>query len=69
MADAIVIGAGVNGLAAAAHLAVRGWQVEVYESADQPGGARYQNALQQQPPPLATCGTAPASGKSVPQSG
>ena len=39
MADAIVIGAGVNGLAAAAHLAVRGWQVEVYESADRPGGA------------------------------
>ncbi len=37
--DAIIIGAGVNGLAAATHLAERGWSVLVLERADQPGGA------------------------------
>lgn len=35
---AIIIGAGVAGLAAAIRLAVQGYQVEVFEQADQPGG-------------------------------
>ena len=39
MTDAIVIGAGVNGLAAAATLAMKGWKVAVFERADRPGGA------------------------------
>ncbi len=37
--DAVIIGAGHNGLACAAHLAARGWIVEVYEQAPEPGGA------------------------------
>lgn len=37
--DAIVVGAGVNGLSAATHLAERGWSVLVLEKADAPGGA------------------------------
>ena len=37
--DAVVIGAGVNGLAAALHLAAKGWKVAVVERADMPGGA------------------------------
>jgi phytoene dehydrogenase-like protein len=37
--DAIVIGAGVNGLAAALHLSVKGWKVLVVERADVAGGA------------------------------
>jgi phytoene dehydrogenase-like protein len=37
--DAIVIGAGVNGLAAALHLAARGWKVAVVERAEVAGGA------------------------------
>lgn len=37
--DAIVIGAGLNGLACALHLASRGWKVLVLEQADTPGGA------------------------------
>ncbi len=39
MVDAVVIGAGHNGLAAAAELAAKGWSVEVYEQHDRPGGA------------------------------
>ncbi|MGO4836453.1 FAD-dependent oxidoreductase, partial [Rhizobiaceae sp. 2RAB30] len=39
MHDAIVIGAGHNGLAAAIHLAARGWKVAVVEQASEPGGA------------------------------
>lgn len=39
MYDAIVIGAGHNGLAAAIHLASRGWKVAVVEKAAEPGGA------------------------------
>lgn len=39
MVDAVVIGAGHNGLAAAIHLAARGWSVAVVERNDQPGGA------------------------------
>lgn len=39
MCDAIVIGAGHNGLAAAIHLAARGWKVAVVEQAEEAGGA------------------------------
>src|SRR3974390_3301830 len=37
--DAVVIGAGVNGLAAALHLSVKGWKVVVVERAAVAGGA------------------------------
>src|SRR5512139_78858 len=37
--DAIVIGAGHNGLAAAVHLAAKGWKVAVVEQASEAGGA------------------------------
>jgi phytoene dehydrogenase-like protein len=37
--DAVVIGAGPNGLVAANHLADRGWSVTVLESEAEPGGA------------------------------
>lgn len=37
--DAIVIGAGHNSLACACHLAARGWKVNIYEQAPEPGGA------------------------------
>lgn len=37
--DAVVIGAGHNGLAAAVELASRGWSVAVVEGKDEPGGA------------------------------
>lgn len=39
MADAVVIGAGPNGLVAANLLADQGWSVEVLEAQDVPGGA------------------------------
>lgn len=39
MADAVVIGAGQNGLVAANLLAQRGWEVVVLEEAEVPGGA------------------------------
>lgn len=38
-ADAVFIGAGHNSLAAACHLAARGWKVAVYEQNAVPGGA------------------------------
>lgn len=41
MDDAIVIGAGPNGLTAAAVLARQGWKVLVMEALDRPGGALY----------------------------
>ncbi len=37
--DAVVVGAGHNGLAAAVHLAVKGWRVAVVERNTEPGGA------------------------------
>jgi phytoene dehydrogenase-like protein len=37
--DAIVVGAGINGLAAAVHLGSKGWKVLVLEQAAEPGGA------------------------------
>lgn len=37
--DAVVVGAGHNGLAAAVHLAARGWKVAVVEAGSAPGGA------------------------------
>jgi phytoene dehydrogenase-like protein len=37
--DAVVVGAGVNGLAAALHLATKGWKVAVLERNDVAGGA------------------------------
>ncbi|MFD4728367.1 phytoene desaturase family protein [Streptomyces seoulensis] len=41
MADAVIIGAGPNGLVAANLLADQGWSVEVLEAQDRPGGAVY----------------------------
>lgn len=37
--DAIVVGSGINGLAAAVHLGSKGWKVLVLEQAVEPGGA------------------------------
>jgi phytoene dehydrogenase-like protein len=37
--DAVVVGAGINGLAAALHLATKGWKVVVVERANVAGGA------------------------------
>ena len=37
--DAICVGAGHNALAAAVHMAARGWKVGVFEQAEVPGGA------------------------------
>src|SRR5262245_25834884 len=37
--DAVVVGAGHNGLVAAIHLASKGWKVAVVEGTDEPGGA------------------------------
>lgn len=38
MPEALIVGAGLGGLAAAACLATRGWKVEVHEAAEGPGG-------------------------------
>jgi phytoene dehydrogenase-like protein len=43
--DAVIIGAGHNGLAAAIHLAKHGWKVAVFEAKDEPGGAVKTRAL------------------------
>ena len=37
--DAVLVGAGVNTLAAALHLSAMGWRVGVFEQASVPGGA------------------------------
>jgi phytoene dehydrogenase-like protein len=49
MADAIVVGAGPNGLVAANLLADRGWDVLVLEAASEPGGAVRSAELTGQP--------------------
>ncbi|WP_278823274.1 FAD-dependent oxidoreductase, partial [Corynebacterium stationis] len=36
---AVVVGAGPNGLTAAARLLKAGWDVDIYEAASTPGGA------------------------------
>ncbi|MBN1642848.1 MAG: phytoene desaturase [Anaerolineae bacterium] len=41
MSSVIVIGSGFGGLGAAARLAARGYQVEIYEKRDKPGGRGY----------------------------
>ncbi len=43
--DAVIVGAGHNGLAAAIHLAKRGWRVAVYEDNAEAGGAIKTRAL------------------------
>ncbi len=45
MLDAVVIGAGPNGLVAAAELARHGWSVLLLEAKDRPGGALYSEQL------------------------
>ena len=37
--DAVIVGAGHNGLACATHLASRGWRVAVFEAKNEAGGA------------------------------
>ncbi|MFN3938024.1 MAG: phytoene desaturase family protein [Gemmobacter sp.] len=37
--DAVIVGAGLNGLAAAMHLAAKGWSVGLFERGAEPGGA------------------------------
>ena len=37
--DAVIVGAGHNGLAAAIHLARHGWKVGVFEAKGEAGGA------------------------------
>lgn len=49
MADAVVIGAGLNGLVAANLLADAGWSVVVLEEQDEPGGAVKSGELTGQP--------------------
>ena len=44
--DAVVVGAGHNGLVAASVLADAGWSVEIVEAADEPGGALRSFALE-----------------------
>lgn len=44
--DAVVVGAGHNGLVAAAVLADAGWDVEIVEAADEPGGGLRSFALE-----------------------
>src|SRR5262245_38584847 len=45
MVDAVVVGAGPNGLVAAAELARHGWQVLVLEAQKRPGGAVYSEEM------------------------
>lgn len=40
---AVIVGAGPNGLTAAARLTLEGWSVDIYEQAEKPGGSASSN--------------------------
>ncbi|WSY16843.1 NAD(P)-binding protein (plasmid) [Embleya sp. NBC_00896] len=54
-ADAVVVGAGPNGLVAANVLADQGWRVEVLEAREVPGGAVHSGHRPRVPAGVAPC--------------